>query len=110
MVGVLEGVGTHTHHETTPNHTQRAGFPPPTAEQGSNDVKSGGTPLFYVTTIPARARARAASRYYLLNRIFVSVIPSVQQQQIVPGCIIAFEGAQLITHLMRTSKHIEITH
>ena len=47
MVGVLEGVGTHTHHETTPNHTQRAGFPPPTAEQGSNDVKSGGnTPTF----------------------------------------------------------------
>ena len=32
------------------NHTQRADFPPPTAEQGSNDVKSGGN---YVT-IPAR--------------------------------------------------------
>ena len=37
MVGVLEGVGTHTHHETTRNHTQPAGFPPPTAEQGSNE-------------------------------------------------------------------------
>ena len=72
MVGVLEGVGTHTHHETTPNHTQRAGFPPPTAEQGSNDVKSGGIPPTFYVTIPARA----ASQYYLLNRIFVSVIPS----------------------------------
>ena len=58
-MGVLEGVGTHTQHEITRNHTQRADFPPPTAEQGSNDVKSGGN---YVT-IPARA----ASQYYLLK-------------------------------------------
>ena len=37
MVGVLEGVGTHTQHETTRNQTQPRRFPTPTAEQGSNE-------------------------------------------------------------------------
>ena len=87
---------------TTRNH---ADFPRRPPSRAPTNATNGTCAIFYVT-IPARA----ASQYYLLNRIFVSVIPSVQQQQIVPGCIIAFEGAQLITHLMRTSKHIEITH
>ena len=70
MVGVLEGVGTHTQHETTRNHTQPRRFPTPTAEQLSNDATNGRSAILYVTIplgLPLNLSAKISNFYQRLQ-------------------------------------------
>ena len=70
MVGVLEGVGTHTQHETTRNHPQPCRFPTPTAEQLSNDATNGRSAILYVTIplgLPLNLSAKISNFYQRLQ-------------------------------------------